>query len=249
MKVQIVSDHHLDGKDLALAGPPTRVMAGVLVVAGDVGSLKRVKTFMDSAAQRWAHIVYVPGNHEYYGDNTTMDWIRTDLKLMMAQWDNVHMLDDDVVIIDGQRFVGSTLWASPTMSAIKNYPINVSEVGDRAFGRRLMGVINQRSKRFLHAMVRPGDVVVTHFMPMMPDVVRAMAPYRYEKCDNEDYFGNTGLDNVMLRAPLWISGHTHSAFDVTVLGGACRWVCNPVGHCYEATGGDPEGVVVDLNRR
>jgi len=244
MRVQIVSDHHLDGKDPALAGPPTHVLGDVLVVAGDVGGVGRVQKFMDNAARRWRHVVYVLGNHEFYDEKATMSWILSDLRLVMAQWPNVHMLDDDVVNIDGVRFVGSTLWASPR-GDIGDYRINITDVGDRAMSR-VMGSHNRSCKRFLRENVRPGDVVVTHFMPMMPDVVRRLAPYRFDKGDREDYLGNTGLDDVMMRTRLWVSGHTHSAFDVTLFGGACRWVCNPIGLDHEITGGDPEGVVVTL---
>lgn len=162
---------------------------------------------------------------------------------MASRWPNMHLLCDDVVCIEGQRFVGSTLWASPAASA-KDYHINVTEPGDRAMGR-VMGSMNKGCKQFLNTMTRPGDVVVTHFMPMMPDDVRALAPYRFSGCDHDDYFGNVGLDPAMARARLWISGHTHSAFDVTPPG-KCRWVCNPLGHNFEETGGDFEGVVVDL---
>ena len=38
----------------------------------------------------------------------------------------------------------------------------------------------------------------------------------------------------MGRAPLWIHGHTHTAFDYTVRG--TRVVCNPRGYAGEQTG-------------
>ena len=60
----------------------------------------------------------------------------------------------------------------------------------------------------------------------------------------DTYFGNHGLDEVMAKAKLWISGHTHCAFDTSAFG--CRWICNAMGHAIEDTGADQNGIVVEL---
>lgn len=52
-------------------------------------------------------VLYVPGNHEFYGGSIagTVD----ELKRLSAG-SNIRVLDDDEVVIEGVRFLGSTLW-------------------------------------------------------------------------------------------------------------------------------------------
>ena len=52
-------------------------------------------------------IVYVPGNHEFYG------CVHTDALLRgkdAAANADIHLLDGDAVVISGIRFTGATLW-------------------------------------------------------------------------------------------------------------------------------------------
>ena len=78
--------------------------AAVVILAGDIARPK------DAAA--WASgftkpVLYVLGNHEFYGSCIlrTVD----ELKRLCAGT-RVYVLDNDEVIIDGVRFLGTTLW-------------------------------------------------------------------------------------------------------------------------------------------
>ena len=61
---------------------------------------------------RWAEarfldkpVIYVPGNHEFYHhDIALIDELKTEAS------GNIHVLNDDQVVIDGVRFMGSILW-------------------------------------------------------------------------------------------------------------------------------------------
>jgi predicted phosphohydrolase len=100
MKLRILSDLHIEFADFT--PPPTD--ADVTVLAGDIG--------VGMAALDWTHlnfpempVVYVLGNHEYY---------RHDLALLgqmkKAALSNVHILENDCVVLEGVRFLGATLW-------------------------------------------------------------------------------------------------------------------------------------------
>ena len=100
MKLHILNDLHIEFEDFA----PSATDADVVVLAGDIG--------VGMGGLRWARdrfpdrpVIYVPGNHEFYHQDIAL------IDEMKAQLpDHIHVLNDDQVIIDGVRFLGSILW-------------------------------------------------------------------------------------------------------------------------------------------
>ena len=100
MKLLVLSDLHTEFSDF----DPPHTDADVVVLAGDIG--------VGSGGVEWAArkypnvpVVYVPGNHEFYGyDVRDMDL------LTGAAPANIRVLNDSVCVIDGVRFLGSTIW-------------------------------------------------------------------------------------------------------------------------------------------
>lgn len=107
-RVLVLSDLHLElGTSYTL---PQGLEFDMVVLAGDIQAPGRKAVIW---AQRQAvfagkPVVLVPGYHEYYGAPS----LHRELEAMreLATGSNVHVLDRDVVIIDGVRFVGCTLW-------------------------------------------------------------------------------------------------------------------------------------------
>lgn len=233
MKIQIISDIHLDSREFKASGlPPT--LADVLVVAGDVGRADRLGIFFEKACARWMDVIFVPGNHEYYGSRSMGSVMRT-LHEIAERFGNLHILDNAVVTVRGHRFVGSTLWSDPKLCTWHDY----DKIADWTPSA------NHKCKKFLEKTVQKGDVVVTHFMPIMAQHLRQTGvPYMYVNPMDDDYYGNEGMDHVVERAKVWVSGHTHQAFDTKV--GGCRWVCNPIGNPGEHTGADERGLLLEL---
>ena len=100
MKIHVLSDLHTE---FAAFAPP-RTEADVIVLAGDIG--------VGAEGIEWAAgtfpdrpVVYVTGNHEYYGHD-----IGLAADLRDAAPDNVRVLENAAIEIDGVRFLGSTLW-------------------------------------------------------------------------------------------------------------------------------------------
>ncbi|BCG63320.1 MAG: hypothetical protein methR_P1022 [Methyloprofundus sp.] len=79
--------------------------AGVIVLAGDIGEWVNG---IEWARYRFKNkeIIYVPGNHEYYDSDLA---IIDDMREKAAELD-IHLLDNDAIIINGIRFLGATLW-------------------------------------------------------------------------------------------------------------------------------------------
>ena len=100
MKLHILNDLHIEFEDF----DPPATDADVVVLAGDIG--------VGMEGLRWAEdrfpdkpVIYVPGNHEFYHHDIAL------IEELKAQApDHIHVLNDDQVIIDGVRFLGSILW-------------------------------------------------------------------------------------------------------------------------------------------
>lgn len=99
MKLHILSDLHLSLGPLELQDND----ADAVVVAGDIARPKDAVAWLRALRKP---VMYVPGNHEFYGGSIA--GTRAALRELCAGT-NVHLLDNDEVIFDGVRF-GTTLW-------------------------------------------------------------------------------------------------------------------------------------------
>ena len=105
MKIQVLSDLHLEHGGFL---PEHHPEADVIVLAGDLAPY--TEGLVDQLAEHWSgapHILYVLGNHEFYG--TEIDETRARLVEECAGA-GIHLLDPGMVRIEGTRFIGATLW-------------------------------------------------------------------------------------------------------------------------------------------
>lgn len=234
MKLRVLSDLHLEFADWA----PPPVSADVIVLAGDI--------HVGVAGIPWARrhfpdtpIVYVPGNHEFYG---------SDMETMLGQLRRaagehaVQLLDGDEAVIDGVRFLGATLWTDfcfnghePRQIARAMVLAQHGMVDYRAIRIREHELLSPQHTRSIHQLqaawlahrlAAPFDgatVVVTHHLPHR----RSIAP-KYEGDELNPSFV-THLPH-LVRDPvsLWIHGHTHESCKYSI--GATQVVCNPRGY-------------------
>ena len=237
MRIQVVSDLHLEFHNPL---PPLAEGADVIVCAGDLAPIGTGA--VRYAAECWAaakHILYVPGNHEYYGAD-----IDVGRRRLAEQCDalGVTLLDPDAIEIDDVRFIGATLWTDFLLDGIPGEPAAHRaglEMSDFA------GVIMHRGRRFTtwesarrHAEERAfieaeladaerdgtTAVVITHHAP----TPRSIAPRFRRSALNPGFASN--LERVIGRyqPALWIHGHMHDSVDVTL--GATRVLANPGGY-------------------
>jgi predicted MPP superfamily phosphohydrolase len=108
MRLGYISDLHCEFGQRGYVIPED---LDVLVLAGDVHTtpenaqlvLKEIKEYTD------AYILYVLGNHEYYGQ--IFPAIRKIYKRLAEELENVSLLEKDEIIINDVRFLGTTLWS------------------------------------------------------------------------------------------------------------------------------------------
>lgn len=233
MKIRLLSDLHTEFR-LPYKTQPFAEYRGedVLVLAGDIASgstntMDVIKFFKD---QGFPKIVYVPGNHEYYG--TGFDEFNAKMENKCLAYDNVHFLNPGTVTIKDVKFVGGTLWTNfgdnPFSQSAAKRGINDFRMIRDFDVNRCAKTYYQHFDFIKDQYEQRGNqkvVVVTHFLPAR----ECIAP-RFRGPDLiNDYFANNLGDFIStLSDTTWLFGHTHDATDITL--GECRVVANPHGY-------------------
>lgn len=227
MKVQILSDIHVEfhgdgGRAFVESRDPRGV--DVLIVAGDLAlardeSLERT---IEGLCARYPHVIFVAGNHEYYGTNRQR--VTDVLEGLEDRLRNFSWLEDGDIVVGGQRFVGSTLWFPrhpDGNDAVYTRFLNDFQRIERF--EEWVYDVNRASAAFLAAVVRPTDIVVTHHLPH--------PACNHAKWANDPltrFFVSPLPDELVSRPRLWVFGHTHDSMWTTI--GGCRMVSNPFGY-------------------
>ena len=100
VKLNILSDLHLSLGALEIP----RNDADAVILAGDIARPREAASWASGFSKP---VLYVPGNHEFYGGSIVR--AADELKQLCAG-SHIRVLDNDEVIIDGVRFLGTTLW-------------------------------------------------------------------------------------------------------------------------------------------
>lgn len=113
MRLRILSDLHLefhhdggDGFVRSLTADPDEV----LILAGDIGVGAGLLSAIAALCAKWRRVVFVAGNHEYYHHSPAE--VHDILRECERRHAGFHWLDNGCLTLDGQRFLGGTLWFS-----------------------------------------------------------------------------------------------------------------------------------------
>ncbi|MGE5385526.1 MAG: metallophosphoesterase [Betaproteobacteria bacterium] len=239
MNLCLFSDLHLE--IAPWEPPPGAKDADVVVLAGDI---HRHTHGIDWAREHFSQpVVYVAGNHEYYRAHLGL----LDEMRRQAVDSNVHVLERDVLVVGGVRFLGCTLWSDFSLHGEGDAMIQAR--ADAKKGIRDFSVIGAHGG----ALLEPEDiarihrtsvgwlrdklaepfagktVVVTHFGPhrgCIPERFMGSAWSPYFVSDLAPLMQAGGVD-------VWMHGHTHWSTDFSA-GGACRVISNQRGYPGEA---------------
>lgn len=195
--------------------------ADVVVIAGDftvADSLEKLELLARTVGRP---IVFVAGNHEYYGG--VFDEVNEKLEEIGSSQRNFHFLNDASVKIEDVQFIGSTLWSNFDLSphldefvSIIEYAMNdfncIRNSSTENFSPYDCIRLNEGSRSFLRDRIDTSScgkkVVVTHFGPSPKSIhskYEGNPANPYFSCNCEDLMGPT--------VPLWIHGHTHESID------------------------------------
>ena len=230
MKLHVLSDLHTEFADFS----PPETDADVVILAGDIGvGLGGI----DWAARRFSEVpvIYVPGNHEFYDHDIGL----TD-ELKASAPANIHVLNNDMLELNGIRVLGCTLWTdfklygeSEAWFARQRAKRLIEDFASiRNDGRRFTPEdsvqLHEESKTWLvgelERKFEGPTVVVTHHLPATTSVAK-----RYVNDPLNPVFASR-LEEVIenYRPELWIHGHTHVPCDYELFD--TRIICNPGGY-------------------
>jgi predicted phosphodiesterase len=245
MKIEIVSDIHLThdedhGVDYLTSLIPEEGTQ-VLVLAGDVGEFhwwQGAKQYLDIICNNYPHVLYVAGNHDYYG--TTLPEGDKRFRELDNLIENFHFAEQEVFELDGKKFACCSLWfkEDPKSFLYEKWMNDFRVIQDfkpEVYER------NEDSVEFLrYDIPQDTDVVVTHHMPSQLSVHRK---YAGDPCNR---FFLCSVDDVILdlQPKLWVHGHTHLPCNYYM--GDTRVVCNPRGYPGERRDGPYKPVIVEI---
>lgn len=242
LKIQFFSDIHLEFGPVELPDSD----AEIIVAAGDIGLGTDGLHWLQSCRRP---VVYVAGNHEFYGG----DMVATRARLQAAAaGSQVHYLERACEVFDKVRFIGCTLWTDfgrgdPKLMAVARENMNdYYQVlyGDAPLLPEDILREHQESVSWLHnELNRPfkgHTVVVSHHAPSHKSWNQEQRhPLRDAYCNDMESFMQD------FDIALWVHGHIHACADYRC--GNTRVVCNPRGyHGYQQVPGFDPGKCVNI---
>lgn len=231
MKLRILSDLHLE----SCPWSAPCVEQDVVVLAGDISPFGEGISWAER--QFSCPVLYVPGNHEYYG--TSLEEGLSQLR-ERAKNSSVHVLSDDELVLGGVRFLGATLWtdyrsggneplarmlAAQSIQDFKHLhlfgmrPLSASDILERHYASRAF------LRRSLSQPFPGKTVVITHHAPSLQSLRQEES--LLSRPNLHAYYGSS-LEHMTTGADLWVHGHVHASADYRV--GDTRVLCNPRGY-------------------
>jgi len=241
MKLLVVSDLHLEfqrdhGNTLFRK---LSSEADVLVVAGDLTTMSGLERAFDELCAKFEHVVYVLGNHEFYGGYDYQDLYGM-MNNCVLRNPNLHWLENGTAEINGQRFIGGAMWFRDCTEARMNSHW-LNDFGSIKNFRDWVYEKNIETTKYLEENVQPGDIVVTHHLPSPQSTAERFRgnPYNcYFVCDMEPLIAK-------VQPKLWVHGHTHDSCNYQL--GETQVVCNPFGYAgFELNGAFNKKFFVDV---
>jgi hypothetical protein len=257
MRVNVISDLHLEFGDLTLPG------GDVLILSGDVVEAKHLKLadytpeiialsertgmkhhrymrFFYEECAKYKDVIYVMGNHEHYGYrfDKTYNHLKENLP------GNIHLLEKESIELNGVVFVGATLWtdcnnADPiTMYTLKHSMNDYRVVQNFYPAKNLYHKLTPeatfadhvKAKNYISKTAKEaGDKPVVVVTHHSPSRLSTKEKYQADHHMNGGYSSN--LEEFILDHPnikVWTHGHTHDVFDYPI--GDTRIMCNPRGY-------------------
>lgn len=250
--LHVLSDVHLEFAAWPRRVPIPPIACDVHILAGDIGV---GLMGLDWAVKVFTRpVIYVMGNHEFYGQRTVREfWKKARAKVAGT---HVHVLENETVILAGVRFVGASLWtdfglhgwtqqkammrhAADSMNDYARIRVRRSGATWQTLTPQTTLAWHEQSALFLESVLdHPGPheggaspfsrtVVVTHHAPSARSLGQA-PPF---SADDAAYA--SAAEDLIVRADLWVHGHTHVRADYLVdhgHGGHTRVISNPRGY-------------------
>ena len=245
--IRIASDLHLE----AFSGKPAGELINaflpandkdedsILCLAGDISSHPpQLEQFFTELCHRFAHVVYIPGNHEYYRKNYQEynAWLANLANRLHIYNLDVASSDVNEIRLENVRVIFGTLWADggATLSEEENVAFYLNDFRLIKYEKRMFTVSDMKlihvchRQRIEHFLKQPFDsgktVVVTHHLPSY-----SLCHPRFGTDCNGGFASHCDrLIHEDFAPDIWVYGHTHDTQDNVI--GKTRVICNPAGY-------------------
>lgn len=237
MKICYLSDLHNDFKS-CLNLFDNLDECDVIVIAGDLncGAHSTINDLISiSTIVKDVKIVYVPGNHEFYGSSykRVMEVFSSNKELLNSH--GIYCLENNSMIIDDVNFIGVIGWPDDSYCKItvEKFPQynDFHYISDFADDHVKLGKYNIKYlKKAIKKNIK--NVIVTHWQPLTLCIDPVYIRDRYNPCFANDY--TKIIDDMVdfgYTISAWIHGHSHSQCDMVYKG--IPLLRNPVGYPHE----------------
>lgn len=247
MKLRVISDIHNEFRADPVQIPVLeKEKEQILIIAGDYSPLSKIKNYkkeFDNYTERFKAVLFVLGNHEYYGfkiDNFRVQKIFSELNLKS----NFHLLTryTPSIKIENTRFVGAMLWTDLGRSDYISYLVKeqMNDFKKITWVHNKYGCVSYskfNTKNWLEEFVKDLDyikseianhkedeiIVITHYGPSLSS---SDTRYSENKEIHHAYVSDLdGYIKTLKNVPVWIHGHIHEKKDYKI--GDTRVVVNP----------------------
>lgn len=222
MKLSLFSDLHFEfhaDKGESFIDSMDLSKTDILILAGDITTHDNIFDTLKLFSTKNIPVLYILGNHEFY--NSSFEKVYKTIKSIKLP--NIHILNNDIIEINGTRFLGTTMWfRDDAYNSLYKKGMNDFHIINN-FERNVY-VENNKALEFLYNNVKEGDVVITHHLPSE----KCIHPL-FKKSSLNNFFVCDVEGLIIGREPkLWCFGHTHYSFDMNI--GATRVISNPFGY-------------------
>jgi UDP-2,3-diacylglucosamine pyrophosphatase LpxH len=235
LKLQIASDLHIEYDNDEFVDPLTLITpsADVLILAGDIGSFYKydqLYNFISVIAPHFSHVLYIPGNHEFYVPPKYSPKSYNELISIMDRLNdsvkNLTVLNRRSVQIGDLCIAGATLW-SDIKCELPKFIVRIHGMDTRTYRNNhildsnyikdMVGYCKDHNLRLL---------CVTHHPPTY-DVLKVSTSKKRDKFVS---LYASSMDDLLVSDNMfgWVCGHVHSNFDFVTDGG-CRVMGNQMG--------------------
>lgn len=228
MKISYASDLHLEFNSYLEIHNTNQ--SDVLILAGDIipinifemafisqnciyNNYGYVIDFFKIVSKEFKHVIYVAGNHEFYKSDIN-DIVK--LKLMLKKFKNIHVLDNESIVIEDNLFIGGTCWTNINDPELINAAIE--KFNDYKYISNFNKLLSPsdtilKYETFIEYLtetikaktVNGKTIVITHHCPSkqgIPDKYKNNFWNDLFTNDLDEYIADSGID-------YFVYGHTH----------------------------------------
>ena len=225
LEIQIVSDLHIEYKNNDVPDPLKFITPStpILALLGDIGSLykfNQLRSFLEQICKHFEYVLYVPGNHEYYNNQSyecegkTFNELTKIMFSLETLIPNLYILDKNAVIFNDICVIGCTLWSHAKIT-IPKFIVQIHDINTNVYNKR-----HDDDVKYINDMISYCNdnnlklVVLTHYPPTY-DVFTKNNDNFFKKRDRFISLYASDLNHLLTKNKIhtWVSGHIHQNYD------------------------------------